>query len=86
MKNNKHITTAALLSIAAGLGAPILELGDLRRRQAETDEERQARELRGIEELRRIKAANDERIAAATEKRRRRAVKRLSLCPDKEPA
>ena len=78
MRNSKHITTAALLSIAAGLGAPTLELNAVRKRQAETDEERQARELAGIEKARQIKAENDARIQAAQEKRDRRNAKRLS--------
>jgi hypothetical protein len=78
MKHSKSITTAALLSIAAGLGAPILELGELRRKEAETDEERQARELAGIEKLRRMKAADDERVRLATEKRERKNAKRVS--------
>lgn len=77
-KHNAGITTAALLSIAAGLGAPVLELGEVRRRQAETDEERQARELAGIERLRGMKAHSDERIRLAQEKRERKAAKRRS--------
>lgn len=77
-KNYAGIATQALLAIAAGLGAPVLELGEVRRRQAETDEERQARELAGIERLRSMKAHSDERIRLAQEKRERRNAKRLS--------
>lgn len=76
---NRSMTTAALLALAAGMYyEPIITPSNIRQRRVETDEERQARELAGIEQLRRRKVMDAERMRLATEKRERRAAKRLS--------
>lgn len=75
---HKHITTSAMLAIAAGLGAPVIEMGELRRRQAETDEERQAREAENLRRFNEQRANEQWKIMEAQAKRERRAAKRLS--------